>query len=304
MVEPLARRAIRCFSVFAFPRVDLDSRVSKASLVTVTAIFQPFPMLTGRRAQIWRHRPEYRRPRHFHDEPELNVVVAGSCELGVGDRVYRLSAGQMVLFQPGQDHVLLQGSDDLDLFVLALSPELADRALGPHAVSAACGVIATLPAVEGAAAELCQIEDGAACETQLADRFAQAKRRASSSHVLARRAVQIAREEPSVSGAALARRLSTAPSFVSRRFHTELGVPLVEYRARMKLMRFIALVDSGHPLTRAALDAEFGSYAQCHRVFRRAVGCSPSEYFAGARQQVDAATIATGSRRSSVRGLP
>jgi methylphosphotriester-DNA--protein-cysteine methyltransferase len=67
--------------------------------------------------------------------------------------------------------------------------------------------------------------------------------------------------------------LATAPSFVSRRFHAEFGVPLVEYRARLKLMRFIALVDAGHSVTRAAFAAEFGSYAQFHRVFHRALGC-------------------------------
>jgi methylphosphotriester-DNA--protein-cysteine methyltransferase len=81
---------------------------------------------------------------------------------------------------------------------------------------------------------------------------------------------------------------------VSRTFHAELGVPLVEYRARIKLMRFVALVDSGRSLTRAAFDAEFGSYAQCHRVFFRALRCSPRDYFAGAREQVDAATFSTG----------
>jgi AraC-like DNA-binding protein len=267
-------------------------------LVTVTAVFQPFPMLTGRRAQIWRHRPEYRRPRHFHDEPELNVVVAGSCKLGIGDRVQRLSKGQMVLFQPGQDHVLLEASDDLDLFVLALSPELAERALGPHASSPACAGILTLPAVERTAAELaglCQVEDSVACETELTDRFARTLRGAGGAHVLTRRAVEIARSEPSVSGAALARRLSTAPSFVSRRFRAEFGVPLVEYRARLKLMRFIRLVDSGHSVTRAAFAANFGSYAQFYRVFQRSVGCSPKEYFAGARQLVDTATVAPSS---------
>jgi methylphosphotriester-DNA--protein-cysteine methyltransferase len=73
--------------------------------------------------------------------------------------------------------------------------------------------------------------------------------------------------------------------------HAELGVPLVEYRARMKLMRFVELVDSGRSLTRAALDAGFGSYAQCHRVFRRALDCSPQQYFTGARAEVDQKTL-------------
>jgi AraC-like DNA-binding protein len=36
----------------------------------------------------------------------------------------------------------------------------------------------------------------------------------------------------------------------------------------------------------AALDADFGSYAQCHRVFRRALRCSPQQYFAGTRESI------------------
>jgi AraC-like DNA-binding protein len=30
----------------------------------------------------------------------------------------------------------------------------------------------------------------------------------------------------------------------------------------------------------ACLRAGFGSYAQCHRVFRHSLGCSPRSYFA------------------------
>jgi AraC-like DNA-binding protein len=250
-------------------------------------------MLAGRRSQVWRHRPEYRRPRHFHAEPELNVVVRGACVVGVGDLSFRVAAGQMLLFQPGQDHVLLDASDDLDLFVLALTPALADRAVGLRALAAAGTGLMIVPDGElGASelAELCHAEDPTAGETRLAERFLGAVQLGSSAHVLSRRALEVARSEPSVSCGALARRLSTAPSLVSRRFHGELGLPLVEYRARMKLMRFITFVDEGRPLTRAAFDADFGSYAQCHRVFQRALGCSPREYFAGARARVDAAT--------------
>ena len=82
------------------------------------ALFQPFPMLPARRAQVWRHRPEFRRPRHFHREPELNVVVQGSATLGIGTRVQRATTGDVVVFEPGQDHELLEASDDLQLFAV------------------------------------------------------------------------------------------------------------------------------------------------------------------------------------------
>jgi mannose-6-phosphate isomerase-like protein (cupin superfamily) len=80
-------------------------------------------MLPGRRAQVWRHDPAFRRPRHFHEEPEINLVVRGRATLGVGDRVVSVGAGDLLLFLPGQDHVLLGSGQDLELFVVALHPE-------------------------------------------------------------------------------------------------------------------------------------------------------------------------------------
>lgn len=61
-------------------------------------------------------------------------------------------------------------------------------------------------------------------------------------------------------------------------------------------MEFIKLVDAGRPLSHAALDADFGSYAQCHRVFRRFVGVAPHDYFAGERWRVDSAVVDEASK--------
>jgi AraC-like DNA-binding protein len=259
----------------------------------MSAVFQPFPMLPRRRAQVWRHQPSYRRPRHFHDEPELNVVVAGSGVLGVGDRVMDVSAGEMILFQPGQDHVLLESSAEFDLFVLAMTPELCERAVGLRSLASSRTV--PLPAEElrertSELVALADVSDRGVVETRLVEFFKQAVERAHGTHVLSRRALEFARMTPSLPSSVLARRLATAPSRVSQRFHADLGLTLVEYRARLKLMHFIELVDGGHPLNRAALEADFGSYAQCHRVFRRALGCSPRAYFKGERLRIDRAT--------------
>jgi AraC-like DNA-binding protein len=109
---------------------------------------------------------------------------------------------------------------------------------------------------------------------------------------MSRRVVESLRQDHALSESALARRLRTTSSSVSREFRGALGVPLVEYRARLRLMRFIDLVDSGAPLGQAALDADFGSYTQCHRVFRRALRCSPQDYFRGMRNRLDDQTAA------------
>jgi AraC-like DNA-binding protein len=257
------------------------------------ALFQPFPMLHGRAAQIWRHQPAYRRPRHFHEEPEVNAVVRGTARLGVGDRTLELGPGELVLFEPGQDHVLLEASADLELFVVALRPALADRVRGnrPNVLKEKIVLAESeMRDFRERAFSLDEVRDHAAVERELGDLFASLGARPCTTHVNSRRAVGELRCAPGISAAELARRLRTAPAQVSREFHRDLGLTLVEFRARLRLMRFVHLVDQGATLTAAALTADFGSYAQCHRAFQRAVGCAPREYFRGARSEVDQAT--------------
>ena len=108
---------------------------------------------------------------------------------------------------------------------------------------------------------------------------------------LARRAFTALCGERNLAGAELAERLQTTPSELSRTFHRSFGLPLVEYRARLRLLELVRLVDSGQSLTQAASNADFGSYAQCFRVFQRVLRCSPTEYFAGARHEIDARVL-------------
>jgi len=265
------------------------------------AVFQPFPMLPARRAQVWRHRPEFRRPRHFHREPELNFIVKGSATLGIGTRVQQALAGDVVVFEPGQDHVLLDASDDLELFALALTPELWQRrgaaaAGAPTSTEALsggeqAGIAAALHAVA-------DVRDALSVETRLSDLFSQLRTLARVPSSVSRRAALRALARPGASCSALASQLGTHPTNLSRVVTRELGVPLVELRSRLKLSEFVRLVDEGHSFTQAALQADFGSYAQCHRVFRRFTGCQPRAYFAGARAEVDLATAtrSTGHR--------
>lgn len=256
-------------------------------------VFQPFPMPPGRAAQVWRHQPAYRRPRHFHEEPELNVVVGGTARLGIGDRVIELGRGDLVVFEPGQDHALLEASPDLELFVAALRPRLAERVRGAHPRvhkdKVALGE-AEIRSLSACALALGEVRDALVVERELGDLFASVGSRPSPARASSRRAVGQLRAVPSLGGAALARQLRSTPAQVSREFHGDLGLRMVEYRARVRLMRFVKLVDRGVSLSAAALDADFGSYAQCLRVFQRTFGCTPRDYFGGARSLIDAAT--------------
>lgn len=112
-------------------------------------------------------------------------------------------------------------------------------------------------------------------------------------HVSTRRTLELLDEDATLGLEALAQQARTLPSEVSRYFHRDLGIPLVRYRARLRLMRFVRLVDAGaHNLMTSASEAGFGSYSQCHRVFQSELGCAPREFFAlGGRDRMQAAYI-------------
>ena len=256
----------------------------------VDALYQRFPMLGRARAQVWLYSPKFRRPRHFHAEQELNLIVAGAATFGVGDAVVEVHAGDLLGFPPGQDHVLLRASPDLVLFAIGMTPELSLEVLRGEPYATAAPFRVSLPrtalgALVKRSAEVAQ-RDGV--DPQIAELWEAAQRArtsgASSSgsapHVLTRRTLANILSGPELSRAALARLSRAHQSEISRHFHRDAGVTLVRYRTRTRLLRFIQLVDfGGGNLTAAALEAGFGSYSQCHRSFHAELGCSPRSFF-------------------------
>ena len=66
-------------------------------------LYQPFPMARRRGSQIWRYAHEYReyrRPHHFHAEPELNLVVTGSAAFQSGEVSIAVAAGDLLCWPP------------------------------------------------------------------------------------------------------------------------------------------------------------------------------------------------------------
>jgi transcriptional regulator GlxA family with amidase domain len=101
----------------------------------------------------------------------------------------------------------------------------------------------------------------------------------SSSRRLTSAAVAMLAEDPGLGGKSIAARLDVSLGRLARVFKSEIGMSLVEYRNRLRLDRFTALLDTGHRnLLEAALASGFGSYAQFHRVFRTLRRATPSEY--------------------------
>jgi AraC-like DNA-binding protein len=97
-----------------------------------------------------------------------------------------------------------------------------------------------------------------------------------------RRTIQQMQDDPTATTTALARSAHVTPRALAKHFRDQLGVPLVEYRNRIRVERFLGLVErGGGNLLEAALAAGFGSYAQFHRVFCRLLGVTPKEYLTG-----------------------
>jgi len=241
---------------------------------------------------VWKFSWEHggRRPRHFHDEPELNLIVAGTARFGIGDSTVEASAGELLAFPAGQDHALLESSPDLYLFAIGVSPKLSAEVLGAERHNAAVPAHVRLPAHElkQLVARAGAVVDRVGVQQQTAElwehvawlRQRHATRLGSSLHVLTRRALALLADEPQLERDALAKAARGSPYALSRYFHKNLGTTLVQYRARLRLLRMIRSFDEGErDLKDAASGAGFGSYSQCHRVFHAELGCSPRAFF-------------------------
>jgi AraC-like DNA-binding protein len=261
----------------------------------VNALYQPFPIPTPARGHIWHHVPETRRPRHFHAEPELNLIAAGRATFGAGEATIAVAAGDLLWWAPGQDHVLMDASPDFDLYVIGLTPTFSAQVLGDLAT----------PATASAARFRLERKDlsrlVAACAASSAGGAGDLERRvgevwreahqlrvvAHDRHLLTRRTLESVLAQPELKRSDLAQLARGNASEVSRHFHQDIGLTLTTYRTRLRLLRFINLVDRGQRFLIAAQEAGFGSYSQCHRMFQHMLGCTPRLFFrSGVRDEM------------------
>ncbi len=262
----------------------------------VDALYQPFPILGAARGYIWHHVPATRRPRHFHAEPELNLITAGRATFGMGEATMAVEAGDLLWWPPGQDHVLLDASLDFDLYVIGLTADFSERVLGDFASSVTASAarfrldgdslgkfraMCAAPVEAGATADV---------ERKVGDFWRHAHRQrivAHDRHLLTRRTLESVLARPELKRSDLAQVARGNVSEVSRHFHHDIGLTLTAYRTRLRLLRFIDLVDRGQRFLVAAVEAGFGSYSQCHRVFLQTFGCTPRLFFrSGIREEI------------------
>jgi len=259
------------------------------------ALYQPFPLPTKARAHIWRHVPATRRPRHFHAEPELNLVTGGSATFAMGEteKLFPVVRGDLLWWPPGQDHVLVDASPDFDLFVIGGTAEFSMRVLtgtpdagcaGPIHIRLPTLALAEFEAICGAPISASDVPvDVPAIERRVGDLWRQAhalRRTADVMHVVTRRTMASLYQRPELGRSEIARLVRAYPTEISRNFHNDMGMTLSAFRSRLRLLRFIQAVDGGATsLLAAALGAGFGSYSQCHRIFQQTFACTPRSFF-------------------------
>ena len=74
-----------------------------------------------------------------------------------------------------------------------------------------------------------------------------------------------------------ARRLGVSPSYLSRSFHSSVGMSLTRFRTQMRVRQVLDRIESGEQsLARIAADLGFADHAHMSRTVRNEVGHSPS----------------------------
>jgi AraC-like DNA-binding protein len=253
------------------------------------------------------------RAEHRRAELELNLPVGGHADYLIGDRHVRLEAGQLLWLLPDQNRLVIDASADFQTWVLVFRPRLVRRVLtapAPHPLTrrGTTGLLLSrLPAPEARAltALYKAVPVGAGRDVFNAGlayclaRSWVAFERATPAqlpvelHPAVKRAAHLLCESvEDLSNRALAARTNLSAQRLSRLFKSQTGIALSEFRNRQRLDRFLRLIDeTDRPnLMELALEAGFGSYVQCHRVFRSALRENPAAY-ARRRKRLDS-TIA------------
>jgi AraC-like DNA-binding protein len=255
--------------------------------------------------------PEVRVWFHRHAELELNLVIAGGGTYLVGGRRVPFTAGTMLWLFPGQDHVLVRQARELRMHIAVWRAELVARTLGGGGGASAGAERALLEedpagrwdarpapgrfrALTRLALEVAAAPTPAALDAGLGWLLM----RAWQEHVSARGEGSDGGEEglrgdlhPAVARAArlldeeegeepralpeLAQEVGLSADHLARLFRRELGMSPTDYRNARCLERFIARARPGMSCLQLALQCGFGSYAQFHRVFRKAMGVGP-----------------------------
>jgi len=259
---------------------------------------ESLPIPPQRGGCIWRHQGnDYDHPRHRHDPLELNVTVRGRGHYEVDGFHHVLTPGSVLWIHPDQDHELRERSEDFEMWIVALDPALISHWGDSAAISS---LLARTPQDEPCKRlpwndihwvhrefeRLTQtgstevLRAGLAyCTLGLWETFTATAGAASTVSSSIEAAMRWLRQDPSIATEELAERLDLSPQWLARRFRSEVGVSLSVYQNELRVERFAEFIlQPDVTCLEACYRAGFGSYAQCHRLFTKHVGCSPRDF--------------------------
>lgn len=262
--------------------------------------------LHGKFGAVWKYRATPSIRSHTHDELEFNLVVRGSIRYIVDGQRHDLRRHDLLWLFPEQEHLLVQCSDDAEMWIGVLKQKVLHRLCSPAVANALTAPRLDGPlrrALPGARSRwingLCEDlskhqkdadqPDSDSVSTGLIHAFVLAwetfrdaqsgEEEGRDVHPAVDQVARLIAGGDDRSFAALAREAGMTRTSLSRRFRKDLGLSLIEHQNRTRIERFLDLHRAGRrTILEAALAAGFGSYPQFHRVFRRVIGASPRQH--------------------------
>ncbi|MBN2710911.1 MAG: helix-turn-helix transcriptional regulator [Planctomycetes bacterium] len=239
---------------------------------------------------------------HTHSELEINLVLKGQARYLVNGRPCDLAPRSMLWLFPDQDHLLVNASHDFCMWIAVWRQSLIKRTVGSGQAKILressppghfCRIVSRedFGKLHGLFHDLagwdldCELADsGLAYLLMKAWNIFEKTEPlppAEEVHPAVAKAARILQEDDaSIQVDELAGRAGLSRSQLSRLFHKQTGVTLVEFRNRRRIDKFLQLYGTGQRINmlQAAYDSGFGSYAQFHRIFKEVMGMGPSEY--------------------------
>ena len=239
---------------------------------------------------------------HSHNELEGNIVIRGTASYRIFDRRIDLQRHSLLWLFPGQEHMLFRTSPDFEMWVWVIRPDIIKKLCMPDVTQPLLQnnppdiYLRTMVAKD--ADRLMRFIRDFAPHTQDTDlqntallhttnlawllwrQGMEATAAQTTLHHVVERAAELLNESE-IDLPVLARKLRVSESYLSRLFHKQMGVTLVDFRNRVRVRRFLAIYapSSTATILEAALQSGFGSYPQFNKVFKSVMGQAPSKFF-------------------------
>jgi AraC-like DNA-binding protein len=229
---------------------------------------------------------------HVHERATLAVMLEGSFDLGITNRVYPCEPGCVVTEPAEERHGNVLGTAGAHVLVVQPEPTALDRlghcgrmfedvryaARGPGS-GVAWRIVQALASPDSATP--LEVEGLVLEMFALASRQGQLERRSRHAPQWLVRTRELLhasfRQPPPIDE--LAREAGVHPDYLARAFRLRFGVPVGTYVRRLRLEWAAArLAATEEPIARIALDAGFADQSHFTRAFKRYAGLTPGEY--------------------------